>query len=436
MIQFSLVCLYSFLFILLIYKLPFFKTEGISSKTISFIFIFKIIIGFILYLIYTLYYPDRSTADIFRYFDDSKFMFNAIFTNPKYYFQMLLGINDNNAEIINYYKQMNNWYRQYESIIYNDNHLVIRLNAFLRIFSFGYYNVHSVFMNFISLIGLLSIYKAFSSFLKSNSIYLIVAVFLMPSVLFWSSGVLKEGLMLFFLGVLILNYFKMFYEKPNYKAIAYFLTSLFFLLFLKIYVLIALIPGMIAYFWVEKTKNKNILFKYFAVISILFICAIFLEYILPQINPFQLLANKQDNFLGLSKYMNSGSIIYIPILKPNVFSLLKISPIAFINTFFRPHIFEAKSLMILLAALENLIIICFLILSIIFFDKKNINLNFLLFSTTFVLILFVLIGLIVPVMGAIVRYKVPALPFLICIFIILIDKEKVNLIFNKFKRNV
>lgn len=38
--------------------------------------------------------------------------------------------------------------------------------------------------------------------------------------------------------------------------------------------------------------------------------------------------------------------------------------------------------------------------------------------------MFILTGLITPVMGAIVRYKVPALPFLMILLIQLIDKEK------------
>jgi hypothetical protein len=38
--------------------------------------------------------------------------------------------------------------------------------------------------------------------------------------------------------------------------------------------------------------------------------------------------------------------------------------------------------------------------------------------------MFILTGLITPVMGAIVRYKVPALPFLMILLVMLIDKEK------------
>jgi len=53
--------------------MEFFSIEGLSRKEISAIFILKIIAGVVLYLIYTYYYTDRKSADIFKYFDDGKY---------------------------------------------------------------------------------------------------------------------------------------------------------------------------------------------------------------------------------------------------------------------------------------------------------------------------------------------------------------------------
>jgi hypothetical protein len=46
-----------------------------------------------------------------------------------------------------------------------------------------------------------------------------------------------------------------------------------------------------------------------------------------------------------------------------------------------------------------------------------------------VLILFVLIGFTTPVIGSIVRYKTPAMPFLLMVILLLIDTKK---LLNKF----
>ena len=60
----------------------FFYAEGLSRTAISLFFILKIFAGLALWTLYTYYYPDRATADIFKYFDDSKIMYDALFEKP------------------------------------------------------------------------------------------------------------------------------------------------------------------------------------------------------------------------------------------------------------------------------------------------------------------------------------------------------------------
>ena len=135
LLEVLLVAAYASFFLFLISRMKFFECEGISRKTIQCVFILKIFFGFCLYLIYTYYYTDRSTADIYKYFDDSKVLFDALFIHPKDYFQMLFGI-DNDAPYFDvYYNQMNHWYREYDSNLYNDSHTIIRFNAAVRLLS-------------------------------------------------------------------------------------------------------------------------------------------------------------------------------------------------------------------------------------------------------------------------------------------------------------
>ncbi|MFH1322145.1 MAG: hypothetical protein ABII90_16025 [Bacteroidota bacterium] len=87
-----LTIIYTTIFILLIYKMKFFIIEGLSRRTISAIFALKIIVGVILWMIYTYYYTDRKSADIFKYFDDGEIIYNTLFVNPVHYLQLVLGI--------------------------------------------------------------------------------------------------------------------------------------------------------------------------------------------------------------------------------------------------------------------------------------------------------------------------------------------------------
>jgi len=424
MMEYLLVIFYTAIFVFVIYKLPFFKSEGLSSKTLSGIFILKILAGITMSLIYTYYYTDRNTADIFKYFDDSKIMYDALYNKPGDFFRMLFGINNNSAYFdTNYYKVMNNWYRVYESNIYNESHTIIRFNALLRIFSFGYYNVHTVVMCFLSLIGLTGIYKSVIKYTQGKSKEMIFGIFLMPSVLFWGSGVLKEGLLFFAIGILLYHFIKIIHNF-NFIYFLWIVAGCVLLYYTKFYILAIVIPILISHFWVYKTNEKNILLKYCIVFFAYIIIGFNLHYIFPDYNIIDILVTKQRDFIGLAKFMNSGSYIEIPVLSPDIFSFIKYSPVAFYNTLFRPYFFETGSIFILFAGIENFLILTILFLSIIFFDHKQIHKSFFYASLFAVIFMFVLTGLITPVMGAIVRYKVPALPFLMILLFMMIDKEK------------
>jgi len=120
----------------------------------------------------------------------------------------------------------------------------------------------------------------------------------------------------------------------------------------------------------------------------------------------------------------SGSRIGIGKLDTTVQSLLAHSPAAFWNTLARPYPWEAGSLLLALPAIENVFILALLLASVIFSSRGKCDKRLFYPGLCFVVLLFILIGLTTPVMGAIVRYKVPALPFLFACALLLLDKEK------------
>jgi hypothetical protein len=422
--EYLLSLFYTIVFIYLIYKIPFFKAEGLSAKVLSVIFVIKILAGIAMSLIYTYYYTDRNTADIFKYFDDSKIMFDALLKKPADFISMMTGIgNDSQYYNDHYYKLMNNWYRVYESNIYNESHTIIRFNAFVRIFSFGYYNVHTVFICFLSLSGLVALYKNSIKFIKNKNKELIFGIFLLPSVIFWGSGVMKEGLLFFGLGFLIYHFFAII-EKFSFASFIWIIITTILIYFTKFYVLAIAIPILIAHLWVSKSGEKYILMKYFIVFVIYIFIGTQLHFVFPRFNTLDILVTKQRDFIGLAKFMNSGSLINIPLLTPDIWSFIKYAPQAFFITMFRPFITESGSMMILMAALENFLILIILILAFVFANFQQIHKSIFYACMFAVIFMFVLTGLITPVMGAMVRYKVPALPFLMIMLIMLIDKDK------------
>jgi len=427
-LEFFLTLFYTLLFIFLIYKIKFFELQELSKRTISYIFLLKIGCGILLWIIYTYYYTDRNTSDIFKFYDDAKYIYHALPEHPLHYLQMVLGINADAEQLKPYYSQMHNWYRPWEGARFHDNKLIIQFNALVYLFSFGYYNVHTVFMCFLSLIGLTGIYKTFSPLVPDKRKELAATIFLVPSVLFWASGVLKEGIIIFALGMIIYHINKCLYGNVNrLRHFLFFLLSALLLFLAKMYVFVAIVPVIVSLVIVKLTGNKFIFLKFTGVHLLFFLIAVNLYRLNTEWDIMLFLHQKQMGFIQTAITERAGSYITIDYLKPNVISLFKNTPQAIFNSIFRPHLFESRSLFIIISALENLFLSILLITTIIFFKKPEKEvLPWLYACAFFVVVLSLLIGLLTPILGSIVRYRVPIVPFFTISLIVLLDKDKLK----------
>ena len=425
-----LTIIYILVFTLIIYKAKFFKIEGYSKKYLILAFYIKIISGAALIAIYTFYYGgDRKAGDVFKYFDDGKVIHNLLDTNPTDYFKLVSGIGEITSESEEIIKEETGfWYKAFNYNLYNDNRTIIRFNAIAFLFSFGSIWVHTVFMAFLSFIGLTAILKVFNSYFNKKRIALYISVYLIPSVLLWTSGILKEGILVFAFGLLFYHVVSLSKNKINYKNIIWVIITTFLLMISKFYILVAALPALIAIIWVYKTNHKHTFLKFAAVYIIYLIIGFNSGIISEKYDFVRIINNKQHDFQNMVNAADTvGSAYEIPQLEPNAISIIKNSPIAFYNAFTKPSVLSTSSLMTIPAAIENAIFILLLILGVFFNNLKSItNKALLLFSVIFVINLFVLSGLSTPVIGALVRYKAPVLPFLAIALFMIIDFEKIK----------
>ncbi len=431
MIQIILVIVYTFLFLFIIRKMKFFSLKNMQPKYVSLVFLVKVLAGCCLGLIYTYYYTDRSTADTFKFFDDGKILFGTLRENPKHFFEMLTGLNSDSPDLLVHYDKMNSWFNI--DVLFNDNRTLIRLNAVFDCFSFGHYYVNVVFINFISFTGLIALFKLFQSFQKNKSKEIFAGVMLLPSMLFWGSGLLKDGLLLFALGMLLYSLSKIMVSRHSKINIAGFIFCLLLLTITKLYVLLIIFPGIVAWYWSrnEETKRK-IIFKFTLSYTIYFILAFNIGSIADKYDVTDMIYYKQKNFYVIAEASKANSVIPISPVEASAWSIIKNSPEAAFRVLFRPTLTEAKSALILLAAVENIFILLIILLCLLSFKKSEIFRHpVFYFSIIFVVLMFTLIGLITPIMGAMVRYKVPALPFIMFIFISMYDYETLRSVFKK-----
>jgi hypothetical protein len=284
-----------------------------------------------------------------------------------------------------------------------------------------------VFINFVSLIGLTAIFKVVKPYFENNKKVLFYAVFLAPSVLFWGSGLLKESIIFLGVGMLLLH-LKQLSVNFSWRSSFIILLSLVLITYTKLYILAALTPALLGYFIHTTVLKQKPILSYLLSSTIVIISSFLLLAAPLKLNPIELIIAKQHDFIELMTLVESSSSFAFPISNSFIDVFLTI-PNALVNTLIRPFLWECNSPFMLMSAVENIVILLFFVVAL-FFRKKNINFNVLLFCLSFVLFLYILTGLTVPNFGAIARYKVPALPFLLIAILSIIDIEKIK---TKFK---
>jgi hypothetical protein len=448
--QFLQIALFMFWFavaIVLLRKLPVFRESGLRTRFLVGLFTLKWIAGTALILIYTYYYPDRHTADIYKYYDDAVVINSALFNDPAAYLQLISGINDQSNNCLPYLKQMSNWAPHSEQWLayaqtgdYNyilSNRLITRIHAVLMPFSQGFIYTHGIFFNLFSMLGLVLFYRLAKAKLNLSFTALLLFCFL-PSTLLWCSGLLKDCLV--FSAVCIFFYAVFSARKQMLPWVRYatILCMIFLLLYTKFYIVAALVLPVIwhlVHTMLFKGKYRYSLIA-FSLGGILFSVS-------PLLNrTAQILSGKREEALKAAVFGDARHQSFYHNIEPSFQAIIQETPIALYDAFCFPMPWQSGgSPFILLASLEHFLPI--LLLFILFFGIKRDQINslevgLLLYGISLAFI----IGFTTPVTGGLVRYKTAFFPFLLMLlanrssFLTGLQTRKTvlkisNLVFNK-----
>ena len=372
--EYILSFLYLFLILIFINKSRFFTNTNLKNTTLFGLFFLKLVAAYCLFLVYSKYYTDRSTADIFKYFDDSTWLYKNVFSNsPINYFKIILGIHTDQPYIHYELKQTQYWFKPHETNVFNDNRTVIRFNLIIYLISLGYYHIHTLILCFLSFIGLTGIYKTFIKLFPEKTLILILSIYFLPSVLFWGSGILKESLLLFSVGLFIYGLAELILHKKKSLSNFIIITISFLLLTItKTYVILTLAPSVLALITYPRFKKISIIYYFILIHVFCIISALIVNYLNTNLDILGNIVYKQHDFLNVARDTHAQSTIYVEKLSNNLYSFIHFSPLAFVNGFFRPTIFEINSIIYLPAVLESTL----LILGVVFFLlKRNTDLN-------------------------------------------------------------
>jgi hypothetical protein len=324
--------------------------------------------------------------------------------------------------------EMNNWDTSYKNSLMNESRLLIKINAILNIIGLKNYFFNSITFILLAFIGEFLIFKSLIvKFKFKNPKILFWSLLLFPSIFLWSSGILKEPLIILSFGLIVNS---LIVKRTKWMNVSSFIIAALIIFKVKFYIFICFFPALTSYIISEKTKFKppRIIFTVCAIIAVIIFA---MGKMNNSYNPLKILSQKQNDFITLSELFDTGSAYKIIPIEPSITSLIKAIPMGAINGFFRPFPNNINNLLQLFLLIENMLLylmVLYLLFKILFLkikinqDVKNVLWN----SLFFIIMLFILTGVSTPVIGALVRYKVPGLLFLIIV---------INLMYDQFKKN-
>lgn len=447
-----------------------FKTDGLSRANLLTGWGIKVLFGILFMVIHTkIYGIGDITVDWEEYMDDSVTLNNVAYQSFGDYLKFLFGTNSESA--VQYYLANTNHWSAGDLDLMNDSRNVLRINSLLVFLSQGNVYVHILFFSFFSFVSLRELFLAFKDRIFYDKRWFWFALFLFPTLSFWTSSVLKEPLMILgFAFILNALFGKLSWESRLWRMI----LGLLLMLCFKPYVLGCLLLSIPVFLLGKFVFKKRLWLAPLTILAGFFI--VFISFSNLRTNITHRLTRMQFDFMnvgrgGVHAYADScyyyfrtdqytdlnflkndslqvkktivakkvtfgmsypfedivlkpadgpwridfigtecGSYIELTSIGNDPGQLIKNIPEAIANAAFRPAFWDPGGKLKMINFIETICLFAFLVFGF-WYNRKNRSMdekNVILFLLTFSILLLVLIGWTTPVLGAIVRYRMPA----------------------------
>ena len=398
---------------------------------------FKLILGLFLCLIYVYYYTYGDTIDYWR---GSLDLSELLTSKPKVYFSIVFGniSYENYAQFVHY----NVWYYMYRD---PNSYAIIRFNSLLAPFSFNSYFVMTILLASLSYIGIWKLFRLFYNEFSEIGKYLAFAFLFVPSVAFWGSGIMKDTYTFSATCWLVYSFYKVFIHKekilPNVIAIIVMSYILLSTRPFMLYICIVSIILMLTHYYLISVKGGFI-----KAISLVVIVVVFwgggillLTYLSKTAGGAystidtmleKAVITQQD----LSREYYGKNSFDIGAFEPSLPGILSKAPVAINAGLYYPYIWKTRNAVMLISGLENLFLLLLslyvLVLIIVaifkigprYMLKTLFNHPLVIFSLSYAIPFAFMVGLTTANYGALVRYKIPLIPFFLSSLFIIINR--------------
>lgn len=387
--------------------------------------------GIFLVLIYTLYYDGGDTTAYF----ESALILNRL---REVNFSAYLEIMGNNLtqETYSYFNSSTAWPQYFFD---KQSFTVVRATNIVNTLGFNSYMLTTVVLSALTYNGIWRLYLLFCEFFPQYRKQFCYSIIYLPSVLFWGSGILKDTLTLMGACWFTFSFYKVFIKRDKILInVVTMILSAILILQMKPYIFIALVPGALLWFSFERiTKISSNVIKFFVapviILTVLGLGSLALSSISGSFGQYSSIDKIVDKAIVTQKDLkmeyNKGNTFDIGEFDGTAGSIGRKFPIATFAGLFFPQLWHVKNPVMLLAAIENSILLGLTILVILTVGLRQIYSQIkkeplLIFSIVFSIFFSFSVGLTTSNFGALVRYKIPAVPFYASTILLLYQKNK------------
>lgn len=385
----------------LVTRVPFFRHSGLTHAQLLIFFLLKVMAG-IFYGWVGVYYGDMARmVDTWYYHYQSLADSKLLLSQPLEFFTGFLR-SDYGSRLSGFLGEEASWWNNL------DVYFMLKLLGIFNTASFGHYYVNVIFYSFLTLFGPVALYRVYRDWLPGRKVAVLLALFFIPSFIYWTSGLHKEGLVFNGLAAIIhAFYFGLRRGVFGARRIAVVLLSTLLLLLLRNYIVLLLAPALLAWVAAHRLRRKPLLI--YGAVYLFFITLFFAApYISPNLDFPGAVVEKQRQFSNLK----GTSEVPAPLLKPTVAGFFFNAPHAVALSIMRPYLSDIRHLLSLAAALEMAGLLLLFLMYLIWNRNKLRPTPFSLFCLFFSASVLLIIGYTVNFLGAVVRYRSVVLPLL------------------------
>ena len=316
------------------------------------------------------------------------------------------------------------------------SYFISKVTSIISLVSFKGYMAISLFFAFFTTLASFKIFKLARGFKLHSDWHLALAIFFIPSLSFWCGGISKDTVIFVSVCYFLHNLFQVLSRetKTRFKNWLIMLICLYVIVQVRSFMLLCVLAPLL-YAWsaslakkYESRKFEKFFIRLFFTLIIgggfaAFFGTSLADGFIKEASVINLDMSTNKTY-GSNRY-SLGEVDYSPV------GMVAAAPMSILAGFYRPYIWEALSVSLILNGIESIVLIYF---TFRFFMNRKIGQRikrirkheFLIFAFFFALILSYFAGFTSILFGVLVRFKAPVLPFLVIILTSYYREERVG----------